>query len=164
MIHKRLLALRDRVSQRAPDFTIQTGRGTTYLSRWWVIPRNKFFNIYLHHFTDSDDDRALHDHPYLFNMSILLDGEYMEFVPDGMIRRYKRDWALRWGKSIHRVELYQFLFSKPQPCWTLFITGPVVRDWGFYCPSGWRHWKLFTSSKDGSSVAGGTSHIGRGCD
>ena len=26
--------------------------------------RNKIFNIYLHQIIRSDDDRALHDHPY----------------------------------------------------------------------------------------------------
>jgi len=34
---------------RKPDFVI--GRaGAPYLERWWVIPRNRWFNIYLHHF------------------------------------------------------------------------------------------------------------------
>jgi hypothetical protein len=48
------------------------------MRRWWVIPRNKFFNIYLHHFLHSDDDRALHDHPW-WNVSILLrSGSYVE--------------------------------------------------------------------------------------
>ena len=28
--------------------------------------------------------------------------------------------------------------------WSLFITGPVIREWGFHCPNGWRHWKQFT--------------------
>ena len=47
------------------------------MRRWWVIPRNKWFNVYLHHFLRSDDDRALHDQPW-WNLSILLDGEYTE--------------------------------------------------------------------------------------
>src|ERR1700761_448041 len=51
--------------------------GDTYMRRWWVIPRNRFFNIYLHNFLRSDDDRALHDHPWV-NMSILLWGRYIE--------------------------------------------------------------------------------------
>ena len=38
--------------------------GKNYLSRWHIIPRNRYFNIYLHKFVGSDDDRALHDHPW----------------------------------------------------------------------------------------------------
>ena len=45
---------------RAPDFVI----GADYLRRWWVIPRNDSQNVYLHDIRKSDDDRALHDHPW----------------------------------------------------------------------------------------------------
>ena len=45
----------------------------------------------------------------------------------------------------------------PVQCWTLFITGPVVRDWGFHCPdAGWVFWKNFVDARDAGS-------IGRGC-
>lgn len=40
---------------------------------------------------------------------------------------------------------------------TLFITGPRIREWGFWCPKGWRHWKEFTAPAD-------SGNIGRGCD
>lgn len=43
--------------KRKPDFLVGDG----YLARWWIIPRNKYFNIYLHRFTGNDEDRALHD-------------------------------------------------------------------------------------------------------
>ena len=43
---------------RDPDFVI--GRpGKPYLLRWWVIQRNRWFNIYLHQILENDDDRAL---------------------------------------------------------------------------------------------------------
>lgn len=42
--------------------------------------------------------------------------------------------------------------------WTLFVTGPVMRQWGFHCPDkGWRHWKEFTAE-------GKPGEIGPGCD
>ena len=40
------------------------------------------FNLYLHEFSRSDDDRALHDHPWLFNLSVLLSGTYVEHTID----------------------------------------------------------------------------------
>lgn len=49
--------------RRAPDFLVG-GKENPYMKRWWLIPRNKWFNIYLHQFMRDDDDRALHDHPW----------------------------------------------------------------------------------------------------
>jgi hypothetical protein len=48
--------------------------------------------------------------------------------------------------------------AAPLPCWTIFITGPRVRQWGFYCMErGWIHWKRFTAADDPGAV-------GAGCD
>jgi hypothetical protein len=56
------------------------------------------------------------------------------------------------------VELWDSLRTfKPAPCWTVFITGPIVREWGFHCPKGWVHWREFTDARDSGS-------IGKGCD
>ncbi len=41
---------------RNPDITIG-GKDHPYLERWWIIPRNRVFNIYLHQFWRSDDDQ-----------------------------------------------------------------------------------------------------------
>lgn len=150
--------LRRRVAdRRAPDFVIG-GEDDPYLRRWWVIPRNRFFNVYVHHFLRSDDDRALHDHPWI-NLSVLLEGRYIEHLPEGVARyREAGDMVLRLPSAAHRVELCDgALTSRPMPVWTLFITGPRVRQWGFLCPQGWRHWKAFTAGANGERV-------GRGCD
>ena len=64
---------------RKPDFIIGP-KDAPYLRRWWIIPRNRLFNIYLHQILRSDDDRALHDHPWI-NCSIILKGRYMEVTP-----------------------------------------------------------------------------------
>lgn len=158
--------------RRAPDFVIG-GQDDPYLLRWFLIPRNPVFNIYVHQFLRSDDDRALHDHPWLFNCSILLEGSYREWFD--VLRRHihGRYWIMResadrtagdvkfrWGAAPHRVELHQDPFSETHhslPCWTVFITGPRVREWGFHCPQGWVHWKKFTDSRDSGAV-------GKGCD
>ena len=47
------------VLSRAPDFIVGAdAEGGPYLRRWWLSPRNRLFNIYLHHFLRDDDDRA----------------------------------------------------------------------------------------------------------
>ena len=141
-------------NSRPPDFVIG-GADYPYLRRWYVIPRNPIFNIYLHHFLRSDDDRALHDHPWL-NLSILLRGQYVEHTINrgGVNVRTNRktgDFKFRLPVAAHRIEL------NDGPCWTLFITGPRLREWGFHCPAGWRHWKEFTKPNN-------TGEIGRGCE
>ncbi len=147
---------------REPDFIIGD-REDPYLLRWHVIPRNKWFNIYLHKFLKSDDDRALHDHPWSFNASILLKGTYMEHTEKGVKRRRRFLPYIRVGKAPHRVELersydYAQYGSRAsevlEPCWTLFITGRVVREWGFYCPSGWKHWQAYVKRRPGGNEAG----------
>ena len=50
-----------------------------------------------------------------------------------------------------RIELHN------GPCWTLFINGAKLRNWGFHCPKGWRPWQQFVDDRDHGSV-------GRGCD
>lgn len=145
-----------RVTRRAPDFVIG-GWERPYLRRWWLIPRNRLFNVYLHQFLRSDDDRALHDHPWS-NVSVLLRGAYTEHtIAAGGVHRREvlAAGAVRvrpFGQFAHRIELHD------GPCWTLFITGPRYREWGFHCPdAGWIHWHRFTASDDPGAV-------GRGCD
>lgn len=168
---------------REPDFLIG-GSEHPYMRRWWVIPRNKYFNIYLHNFLRSDDDRALHDHPWN-NMSILLKGQYLEHVPkdpkkwveegdrEELIHLRKAPFFYtRKATSIHRVELIEeecpycdltqctapehTKRGKLKPVWTLFITGPWVRSWGFWCPKGFRPWREFVDDRD-------SGRVGKGC-
>lgn len=147
--------------RRKPDFVI----GDDYLRRWWMIPRNPWFNIYLHRINRSDDDRALHDHPW-WNCSIVLKGGYWEWMPTRVGSREnalkhqicRRIWrgagsiVFRRAKAAHRLEV-----AEGEHAWTLFITGPRIREWGFWCPQGWRHWREFTSPDDSSKT-------GRGCE
>lgn len=146
---------------RQPDFVIG-GMDSPYLRRHWLLPRNKLFNIYVHEFLRSDDDRALHCHPWAFNASWLLDGEYLEHtIAAGGVHikttRITGDWKFRWGAAPHRLELFANREGRPMSCWTMFITGPRVREWGFHCPdAGWIHWKKFTAADDKGAV-------GKGC-
>lgn len=154
---------------REPDFVIG-GHEKPYLNRHFLIPRNPVFNVYVHQFLRSDDDRAHHDHPWLFNISWLILGSYIEHIitAGGALVRTLRnagDWKFRWGKAPHRVELIgnegdppEVPFVEAEPCWTVFITGPRVREWGFYCMErGWIHWKRFTAPDNKGAV-------GKGCD
>jgi hypothetical protein len=77
------------------------------------------------------------------------------FIISGWRKRFSI--AFRRAEHRHRVVLKKDLYGSPIPCWTLVITGPRVREWGFWCPRGFVHWKAFTKSKN-------SGEVGRGCE
>lgn len=148
---RKLLRDHIRVTQsREPDVRIPGDRSIPpYMLRWWKIRRNPFFNVYYHIVRRSDDDNALHDHPW-WNFSIVLNGGYYEhlieagginrrtFYPAGSVR-FRRS-----GSFAHRLELeryganaYPTVQDEEIPVLTIFITGPVLRRWGFHHPLRW---------------------------
>jgi hypothetical protein len=171
---------------REPDFCIG-GKENPYIRRWWVIPRNRYFNIYLHNQLRDDDDRALHDHPW-YNVSIILKGGYIEHMPVDKrlypddyreMRKLRRAGRIIFRKPTHahrltlRNEVQVMDWSKADPLatsapirkpqsWSIFITGPRVREWGFWCidkkkrEHRWVHWRAFTDPTD-------TGKTGKGC-
>lgn len=152
---KLLLRWHERVTSRPMDFRIPPDPTVpVYMERWWAIPRNWAFNIYVHIVRRSDDDRALHDHPW-WSFSIVLEGGYYEetILAGGI---HKRVWrgpgscVFRYkGSLAHRLELesneaaydgHDSTISDrvELPAKTIFITGPVLRRWGFHDPKrGW---------------------------
>lgn len=122
-----------------------------YMLRWYVLPRNPFFNVYLHKFLHDDEDRATHDHPWR-SLSIVLSGNCLEHYGKGKKRELKQGSLVRRSAEFdHRIQLLT------KNVWTLFITGPTIREWGFHCPQGWRHWKEFTNPVN-------SGEVGKGCD
>ncbi len=106
---------------------------------------SRWLNIRIHEFVGSDD-RELHDHPW-WNISVVLEGEYWEVVPDGWDMRWdvaKTKVMLRapggivWRRATaqHRLILKQDIHWRPRTCWTLFIHGRRTRNWGFWSSAG----------------------------
>lgn len=150
----------------------------TWWNRAFATAAGWLPNLYLHCFLRDDDDRALHDHPS-WAASLMLRGAYVEHrIAEGGIHHRTRytAGALRFMGTLHahRVELlpqwwtaddfdtacdkYHADPDKRACCWTLFLFGPSVREWGFHCPErGWVPWYEFTA-------AGKPGEIGPGCD
>ncbi len=128
---------------RKPDEII----GEQYLHRWHLRRKSGSWNLYLHKYLGSDDDRALHDHPWK-SISILLWGNLEEKEQN---KTYRLWWLLpkyRHAKHAHCIIL------KSPIAYTLFFTFKKEREWGFHCPQGWKHWKDFTSA-DGQQTGAG---------
>ena len=102
----------------------------SYLERWHLVPRNRWFNVYLHRF-GQDDPSDLHDHPWK-NCSLVLRGRYREHFHDGSwLDRSPGALVLRGSMTLHRLEILTPSVT------TLFVTGPVRRSWGFMTHAGW---------------------------
>lgn len=124
--------------KRAPDLVIGPA-DRPYMLRWHIIPKNRLFNIYLHHILNSDDERAVHDHPWWYISVILAHGYYEVTRP---IQGSMFEFSL-WYKAGHVLfrkaqHAHRLVVSPKRGCWTLFFTGRKVRKWGFHCPQGWR--------------------------
>ncbi|WP_412535944.1 hypothetical protein [Marinobacter sp. MIT932201] len=139
----------DSVRLREPDFIIGDPQDP-YLIRYWLRRDRPEGSIYLHCIRKSDDDRALHDHPWS-STSLVLQGTLREILPDGSRLLTPGCIVSRSAEQAHRLEVVD------GPVWTLFITGAVEREWGFHCPNGWVHWKEFTDP------ATNGQQIGQGC-
>lgn len=129
---------------RKPDFEV-VHEGRTYLRRWHLLRRNKWLNVYLHLFLGDDEDEALHDHPWL-NVSYLLEGTYTEWtIAAGGVQHSRVLQAghmrARLPRTAHRIQLHS------GPCWSLFITGPLVRTWGFHCRNRWTPWREYKDKR-----------------
>jgi hypothetical protein len=174
---RKLLRDHDVYTRQPMDFRIPPNTDTpAYMLRWWRIPRNAYFNIYYHIVLRGDDDRALHDHPWM-NVSLILEGGYFEHtIDEGGINR--KVWYpagsvrfRRAGTFAHRLELKtEPLLDTPlrhiedldavnvdwqantieMPVKTIFITGPVLRRWGFHHPDQWvdaYDWDAFLAAR-----------------
>lgn len=121
----------------------------------YKLARIRGWNLYIHHFHRSDEDRELHDHPWGF-WSLILWGGYVEVTPAQREfttslnePRVKRAWIgpgkliYRPAEWIHRVEIPVGKCS-----WSLVVTTSKRRCWGFWTRQGWVPWKLFTSNRD----------------
>jgi len=135
------------------------------LSRWKLLC-TPYFNVFLHCFHRSDEDREMHSHPWFF-ISIILWRGYVEArarpdlrrqlragnktlcfnAPETIERKRFFPGAILFRPAwwAHRVELVD-----GRPSWSLVITSRKACKWGFFTADGWIHDKEF--------------HLARGCE
>ena len=124
-------AVRLYMSNREPDLVI-TRHGVPYLERWY-IQRRKERCVYLHRFVGPDPDVGPHDHPW-GSASLLVDGYQHESWLARGSEDYVRHRELGPGSVLYRPAefAHQLRIHGSEPPLTIFVTGPMVRQWGFW--------------------------------
>ena len=149
------------IDLREPDNIIGP-REAPYMLRWITMPKAQILpNAYIHLFKRDDDDRAVHDHPRP-SVSLVLDGQMREiYAQRGWDAKDKSKHSVRMiraGDIVFRSAAFAHRLELITPtALTLFMLGPKTREWGFWCPQGWRHHAEY-------DAPGQYGLIGRGCD
>lgn len=111
-----------------------------YLTRW--VLQTPLGSLRLHHWHAGrgDDPRAMHDHSWWF-WTLVLWGEYTDmspgFDPEDITPPDYRE-ALQAGSLRFRSALWKHTVEAgPKGAWTLLLTGPHCRLWGFYENGSW---------------------------
>ena len=99
--------------------------------RRWVMDFGSFA-IRLHRWQASDDVRAYHDHAWWF-LTCVLWGSYEDVSPDGSDLLTVGSVRFRRASHKHTVKILR------PGTWTLLLTGPTERRWGFWVKG--RLWK-----------------------
>ena len=140
-----------------------------YLERWVLgigrPGRGAKYTLRLHHFFRSDEDH-LHDHPFWF-ITLVLKGSYEDWVECPTCAGGKRWFAagcthcagtrqiigtrmtpgtIRYRPALHRHRVVT------DGCWTLVLSGPKVRDWGFYVDGKWMRQRAYFRKFGGSAA------------
>lgn len=105
-----------------------------YMRRWWLFnrfdqgdgpPFPELPSVRVHHILRRDLDRHPHNHPWNAR-TIILRGWYREERDDGEHLRKAGDTVEIRADTFHRI-----VEVSEGGVWTLFITGPKLRSWGF---------------------------------
>jgi hypothetical protein len=86
--------------------------------------------VRLHHWLGPDDDRAFHDHPWWF-VTFVIKGGYTDRsqAGDGHVHSDRvQAPAIRFRPALHR----HTVIPSEGGAWTVLVTGPRVRTWGFW--------------------------------
>lgn len=145
-----------------------------YLHRWYLL-RSERLGVFIHKFVRSDEDRALHDHPWSF-LVIPLWGGYIEHSDRPLT--LDEWWAglSDWCESPHELDLpaaaqqrriavrrrvwplisaryrgtdyrHRVELIHERPSWSLFIRFTKTREWGFWLPEGFQLWNKWWQDK-----------------
>jgi hypothetical protein len=92
-------------------------------TRFQVL-RTRWLNVYLHKLDAPAWHPQCHDHPWTF-LAVVLMGGYLEATPDR-----KRKWRPP-GSVLWRPATFSHNVVTRGVSWSIIVTGPRTRKWGF---------------------------------
>ena len=102
-----------------------------YMFRWVFHFGEWLPSVHIHKWHRSDDGRNKHDHPWWF-IVLVLRGSYIDCSLDKEGLPDKEDLlstgSIRFRTATHR----HYVKVLKDPTWTIIITGPKRRNWGFW--------------------------------
>jgi hypothetical protein len=110
----------------AEELHCKTG---VYVRRWRA--ETPFGSVRLHHWLHSDDTRYKHDHPWWF-FTVVIKGGYTDLTDDRTDHLKVGSFRFRSAKHKHSV------WVDDGGAWSILITGPKVRQWGFWIGKKWK--------------------------
>lgn len=122
-----------------------------YVIRWRVEARG-LGSVRLHHWLGPDDDRAFHDHPWWF-VTFVIKGGYTDRnqAGDGHTRNDRvQAPAVRYRPALHR----HTVIPDRGGAWTVLVTGPRSRTWGFWKDGKFRKARRWFESQGHHPCAG----------
>jgi hypothetical protein len=127
-----------------PLVLVDESNGYEFLRRYRLV-QTPLFSIFVHRMEVPDPGTDLHDHPWAFG-SLVLKGGYIEVTADArQVERVESQHLRlrkRWSWATTRLDQAHGIVSlNRSPTWTLVVTGPTRRRWGFYVDGVWHDWE-----------------------
>lgn len=116
--------------------------GQQYMRRWWIV-RTRFFEARIHYTSSADVGEHVHDHPFDF-ITIVMKGTYDEYLASAELVRHRRGVPFfRQAEVAHAIDKIS-----QGGVWSLVLTGPRRREWGFYVDGNWVHEETYRTTQD----------------
>lgn len=110
-----------------------------FLKRWRLV-QTPWFSIFVHRMQVPDPGNDLHDHPWAF-LSLVVKGGYVERVAERGVAGEVLRGRGRWSVAGIRLDQRHTVAAVRDPTWTLIVTGPTRRRWGFFVDGEWQDWE-----------------------
>jgi hypothetical protein len=122
--------------------------GVKHFERWQII-QTRWFGIYFHCIYQADTDKHCHDHPWDY-ISIPLWGKFIELKKNNIEgKAYYSFPTICFGQIIKRKaeDFHKIHRLCSKKVYTLFLTGPRKRAWGYDVNGVWMPWEEYHKIK-----------------
>lgn len=104
--------------------------------------------VFLHRTFRADPGRDVHNHPWPWAGTFVLWGGYVQLIKERLPTGYYSERFVRvdrwtWHRDGFYPNQYHRIVSVKPNTWTLFVTGPRLRDWGFLVRGAHIRWRPY---------------------